>query len=808
MPANMLVSLGLSVAMTASPGPQPHELRAGLAIANVSQGGRVPFPRDAVFAAATDPRWAGPKEGDGLSLPDGRRVEWTKAEANAEGWFEGAALRSGYVAVSVTEPAPRVAILEAPGSGLVLVNGQPRAGDPYGYGYLRLPIQLKQGENWILASAARGRVRLSLRPAPDHPILEQEDATLPDVVREDGATLIGGVTVINPTSETISNLRIFSRAGTGESSETSLPPIPPMTIRKVAFNFEPPPGERGSRPLVVRLMREGVTLDTKVYSIEVVQATDIHRMTFISRIDDSVQYFAVNPALKPSPENLLVLSLHGASVEAIGQARAYGRKDDVTLVAPTNRRPYGFDWEDVGRRDGLEVLELAQRSFDHDPARVHLTGHSMGGHGAWHFGVMFADRFGVTAPAAAWSSFFSYGGTPRLAGADGIERIFMRALAPSDTNTYVRNTLASRLYIMHGDADETVPVREARQMYELIKPFHPNVTKYEHPNGSHWYGGESVDWPPMFDLMRSVRRPLPHEVDTIEFWTPNPMVASRHNWLRVEQQIRSMEPSSVIAKAEGDVVTVTTDNVAWFGLDEALLRRSLRGVVVDGQRFTLADRPERGVRWFRRQERVWNMADAPRPRDKSAVRSGPFKEVFDRKVVFVYGTRGSAAEVSATFDAARMLAETFAYRGNSGVAVVADRDFNPGQFRDRNVLLFGNVDTNSAWTRVLEATPVVVRRGRVDAGPRQFAGSFAAMFVFPRRAEDQTLVGVIGATDARSMAQAARLPILTSGVAYPDWCVFGEDWLSAGLGAVVGAGFFDNTWRIGPADTAWRTPAL
>ena len=53
----------------------------------------------------------------------------------------------------------------------------------------------------------------------------------------------------------------------------------------------------------------------------------------------------------------LFLSVHGASVEATNQARAYAQKDWGHLVAPTNRRPYGFSWEDWGRMDALEVLE-------------------------------------------------------------------------------------------------------------------------------------------------------------------------------------------------------------------------------------------------------------------------------------------------------------------------------------------------------------------------------------------------------------------------------------------------------------------
>ena len=106
----------------------------------------------------------------------------------------------------------------------------------------------------------------------------------------------------------------------------------------------------------------------------------------------------------------LVLTLHGAAVEAIGQAEAYAPKPGLHIVAPTNRRPYGFDWEDWGRLDALEVLDLAQRTLQTDPRRTYLTGHSMGGHGTWHLGVTFPDRFAAIAPSAGWISMMSYAG--------------------------------------------------------------------------------------------------------------------------------------------------------------------------------------------------------------------------------------------------------------------------------------------------------------------------------------------------------------------------------------------------------------
>src|SRR5690606_28501771 len=104
--------------------------------------------------------------------------------------------------------------------------------------------------------------------------------------------------------------------------------------------------------------------------------------TFISEIDGSVQYYAVAPQSASSAEPpALFLSVHGAEVQAIGQARAYKPKDWGVLVAPTNRRPRGFNWEEWGMLDALEVLEIAKQKFKPDPKKIYLTGHSMGGHG-------------------------------------------------------------------------------------------------------------------------------------------------------------------------------------------------------------------------------------------------------------------------------------------------------------------------------------------------------------------------------------------------------------------------------------------
>ena len=72
------------------------------------------------------------------------------------------------------------------------------------------------------------------------------------------------------------------------------------------------------------------------------------------------QIWTASAARTPAPA--LVLSLHGADVEASGQAAAYAQKEWCSIVAPTNRRKFGFDWEDWGRIDAFEPMAAANTS--------------------------------------------------------------------------------------------------------------------------------------------------------------------------------------------------------------------------------------------------------------------------------------------------------------------------------------------------------------------------------------------------------------------------------------------------------------
>lgn len=268
----------------------------------------------------------------------------------------------------------------------------------------------------------------------------------------------------------------------------------------------------------------------------------------------------------------LFLSVHGAGVEAIGQAQAYQAKDWGTLVAPTNRRPRGFNWEDWGRIDALEVLSLAKQTLQPDTQKIYLTGHSMGGHGTWFLGATYPDKWAAIAPCAGYPTLKGYGSADGLIpekGRNALENLLLRSGNQSDVVAYATNYKPLGIYVLHGDADRTVSVDYARQMRKLLGTFHPDFNYYEYPGGSHWYSNESVDWKPLFDYFKIHKRKAAIDVNHIDFKTANPGISSSYYWGTVYQQEKPLDYSHIVLTRDRERGTIVgkTENVEVLSLD-------------------------------------------------------------------------------------------------------------------------------------------------------------------------------------------------------------------------------------------------
>jgi hypothetical protein len=201
----------------------------------------------------------------------------------------------------------------------------------------------------------------------------------------------------------------------------------------------------------------------------------------------------------------------------------------------------------------------------------------------------------------------------------------------------------------------------------------------------------------------------------------------------------------------------------------------------------------------------WEVEEWPKTY-KSPTQYGPFKSAFTNRFVLVVGTNGSATENAWALSKARYDAGTFWYRGNGAPAVVTDAEYvalGATTFASRNVVLYGNRDTNRAWAMLLAKSPIQVYRDRVEAGGRTMrGGDIGALFVRP---SGSGLVAAVAPTGIAAGRMLERSPYFVSGASFPDWMILRADSLLRGNAGIVGAGFFGFDWSINGGAFAWQS---
>ncbi|MEP6701042.1 MAG: alpha/beta hydrolase-fold protein, partial [Bacteroidota bacterium] len=479
---------------------------------------------------------------------------------------------TGYLYLTYTSLAEKVALLNIRGNSGVYFNGELHMGDAYSSGWLYIPVTIKKGLNEIYV---RGQFVIASLVFPTKPVsLNTEDATLPSIVlNNQNNNLVGAVVVLNTSAYTLKNAQLKSMLE-GKEVITPLPEIPAYSTRKVSFGFN---GEavkvKGKFSCMLTLLIKNKSVYDTTVSIEAVDAKDKYSVTFTSNIDGSLQYYAVTPQL-PAPKegSALFLSVHGAGVEAIGQAKAYQSKDWGTLVAATNRRPRGFNWEDWGRLDALEVLQLAKESFKPDPLRIYLTGHSMGGHGTWFLGATYPDKWAAIGACSGYPTLKGYGSADGLIPENShsnTEKILLRSSNQSDVIQLATNYKPLGVYVLHGDADKTVSVNYARQMRKVLADFQSDMSYYEYPNGEHWFGDQSVDWKPLFEFFKWHSRLPDSSVNTVDFVTASPGISASYRWATIQQQLHPLQYSRLRLNRNKTTKTIVgyTQNIRMLKLN-------------------------------------------------------------------------------------------------------------------------------------------------------------------------------------------------------------------------------------------------
>jgi dienelactone hydrolase len=813
-------------------------LKEGLSLQLIRGISETIISTNPVEAAIAMNTWKTPRNGDVVTFNNGEKRTWKAITVNGKGWFADTTVRSsGYLLVTIDLQKKSNMILRLLGNDMVYVNGAPRMGNPYGmsethqswendWDYCTLPVALNAGKNELLFKVTRGRLKAMLYTPAKPVYFMHKDATLPDFLVGEKIDAWGGLGVINATSAPLKDLFVKAEVGNGTVCEEKVSVIQPNSIKKIGFHMLADPflGKGNTQVKLTLLSKNSIgnqVIDTISVPLRVLLKSENHKETFISQIEGSVQYYSVLPPInydinKPTA---LFLSVHGASVEAINQTGSYFPKTWGVVVSPTNRRPYGFNWEDWGRLDAMEVFALAKKKFNIDENRVYLTGHSMGGHGTWHLGAMYPDQFAAIAPSAGWISFWSYRfrGQP-IVDTSAIRKMIRRSTTTSETLDYAENYKQLGVYIIHGEIDDNVRIDQAKMMIaQLEKIGHKDFQYHFQPNANHWWdispepGADCVDWPPMFDFFARHSRPLKERIRQIDFLTANPGVSARNNWLCIDAQNEQLKMSEAhITFNPGSSSFVgRTVNIARMAFDLDMLTGS-RNVTInlDNQKIENVEVKENQKQlWIEKTGGQWTVTNEPSPEMKGALRYGTFKDAFRNRMMFVFGTKGSPAENLWAFNKARYDAEKFWYQGNGSIEVIADVDFKNNTDIDRSIVIYGNRNTNSAWSQLLKESPVQVENGFIMVDSKKIEGKdLSCLFVRPRVGSKVACIAVISGTGIVGMKVTDRLPYMSPGIGLPDCTILNSKVMTKGEEGVLMTGFFGLDWSLGKGEFVWNMP--
>ncbi len=186
----------------------------------------------------------------------------------------------------------------------------------------------------------------------------------------------------------------------------------------------------------------------------------------------------------------VILFLHGAGERGddglvqtqVGIATAIRRFPErfpCIVVMPQCRKNLWWTHAEM-ESEALKALEQSVKEFHGDPARVYLTGLSMGGYGTWSIASKLVAKFAALVPICGGIRPPASVSAPSVAPGSGSSEDPYSAVAEKIGKTPV--------WIFHGGADTVVPVSESRKMAEALKTASGNVkyTEYEGVGHNSW----------------------------------------------------------------------------------------------------------------------------------------------------------------------------------------------------------------------------------------------------------------------------------------------------------------------------------
>ena len=774
-----------------------------------------------------------PREGEQLHsiLPQGGMVSWKKTTPDSLGWVNlkyenvwwdtltdiygvAGVVDAGYAYVEFENQGKKRALAIAERTGSFYLNGRLYYGDPYGFDLVRIPVILEDGINRVLVQVSGygdQQFMFKLIPPAAPVMLISRDAILPDIIAGERQKAWAGITILNTTSERLRDVKLTIGDGKYfKDNQINIPSIFPLCVKKIPISIETtvPLSGIDTVSIPVRVSYRNNSSEDRLL-LRVREKGKTYKVTFLSKIDSSCQYYAVLPPkdYDPKKKYALIFTLHGAGVEASGLVDCFAPKDWAFVVAPTNRQTFGFDWQDWGRLDALEVLDLVKKSYPLDTNRVYLTGHSMGGHGTWHIALAHSDLFAAAAPEAGWTTFQLY--IPWFLQKSYIfaepEQLAIRdmSLREDFAPNFVENAKNLPLFIEQGGSDNSVPPVHARLFVSLLEQLGYPYQYKEIPGKPHWYELDSlshvlcVDDPDIMSFFKEKERdPFPGQV---VFKTTDLGQSYKSYWVEIEEQEKPFFESRIEAEVTGNQLEINTTNIRQFSLSLSKDLVPHGGITfrINGEKLAYDFKSDQMLH-FSKSGNKFRIGELKQPSPKkSPAFYGPMKQAYFSPFILVFGTKGDSAATDITLHQARLEAARWWRVGNGFTDILPDTEVTKEVMENYNLVLFGGPNENSITSQLNGSLPIQMKDGKIFLDKKEIAGErMAAEFIYPNPYNPEKFVLVHEGTGLDGLKLSNFFNPIYSGAGLPDFMIFDDVVKFKGWGGVRAAGFFDAKWKL------------
>ncbi len=489
----------------------------------------------------------------------------------------------------------------------------------------------------------------------------------------------------------------------------------------------------------------------------------------------------------------LVVVLHGLNgspqsiTEAFLDSKARTPSVDGFVLAP-HAHGNAF-YRGPGELEVMAAVKWALDTYPIDPARVSISGVSMGGTGTGHLGLWYADQFSAAAPLCGYHSYFVRRDT-RGRPIRPWETARMHHWSPASFAERGRNL---PMWVAHGTKD--FPLDNSRVLVDRYKALGYAMTD-EWPDTGHdvwtkaYAGARLFPW-----LARARRDPGPSRItiktDSLRF--------GKLHWAAVRGLSASGKAGVLEVDATSAKVRVKTDAVDAFELERGP-RLPATGAIeleIDGASLSFAATEPVAAR---KQAGAWTRGTGE-PRGKRAGLEGPIRDAFLEPLVFSYGT-GDARTARANREVAVALSRR--HGPEVGYRVLPDTDLDEALLATHAIVAVGTPRDHLLLGKVDAKLPIRHDGPALVAGTHRFdrPGTGAIFIHESPLAEGRYLVVVTG-VDAAGIWRALSLPQLL-----PDFLIYDERLGPAAAEIVLGrdaqalaGGFFGSDWRL-PAEIA------